>query len=74
MPAAAELVEELTRRLRAADALLAGLADDMTAAGASSASERMQRVRVELQDAQQVVPRLVQQLAEELRRSEDDAD
>ncbi|MBK5306245.1 MAG: hypothetical protein JJD92_06105 [Frankiaceae bacterium] len=69
MPRATELIEDLNRRLRVADALLAALADDMTAAGASSASERAQRVRAELHGAREVV----QQVAEELPRDQDDA-
>ena len=44
----ADLLEELGRRLRAADALLAGLADDMAAAGAQTAKERIERARTEL--------------------------
>jgi hypothetical protein len=51
-------LEELGRHLRAADALLAGLADDMAAAGARSASERAERARAELTAAQAILERL----------------
>jgi hypothetical protein len=61
-----ELVEELVRRLHAADAVLVGLAADMSAAGASSASERTERARVELHQAQA--------LAEKVLRWEREAD
>jgi hypothetical protein len=58
-----ELIEQLADRLRAADAILAGLADDMAAVGASSASERTERARTALSEA-------VALAAEVLRRNE----
>ena len=54
----AALLDELGRHLRVADALLAGLADDMAAAGAQTASERTERVRSELSAAQEIAVRL----------------
>jgi hypothetical protein len=54
----ADLLAELGRHLRAADALLAGLADDMAAAGAASASERAERVRAELRAAEEIAIRM----------------
>jgi hypothetical protein len=54
----AELLDEVRRRVRAADAVLTGLADDMAAAGASTASERTQRARAELTAAQLLVEEL----------------
>ena len=54
----ADLLAELGRHLRAADALLAGLADDMAAAGAATASERAERVRAELRAAEEIAIRL----------------
>jgi hypothetical protein len=60
-----ELGDELTRRLRAADVVLAGLADDMNAAGASSAGERTERARADLQAAQELVQELLQRQSAE---------
>jgi hypothetical protein len=54
----ADLLAELGRHLRSADALLAGLADDMAAAGAATASERAERVRAELRAAEEIAIRL----------------
>jgi hypothetical protein len=50
----ADLLEELGRRLRAVETLLAGLADDMAAAGARSASERAERALTELRVAAEI--------------------
>jgi hypothetical protein len=47
-----DLLDALRRHVQAADAVLAGLADDMAAAGASMASERTERARTELVAAQ----------------------
>lgn len=58
-----ELIEQLADRLRAADVILAGLADDMSAVGAASASERTERARAALSDA-------VALASEVLRRNE----
>jgi hypothetical protein len=54
----ADLLEELGRRLRAVETLLAGLADDMAAAGARSASERAERGLAELRVAADIAARL----------------
>jgi hypothetical protein len=56
----ADLLVELGRRLRAVEALLGGLAADMAAAGAQTASERAERALAEL--------RLAGEIATELRR------
>lgn len=58
VPPEAELLQELGRHLRAADALLAGLSDDMLAAGARSASERAERAREELRAAAELAAEL----------------
>jgi hypothetical protein len=55
---AAELLDELDRHLRLADLLLAGLADDMAAAGAPTVTERTERVRAELAAARAIGDRL----------------
>jgi hypothetical protein len=59
----AELLDELGRRLRAAETVLLGLAADMAAAGANTASERIDRAREDLEASQR--------LADELRRRHD---
>ena len=53
-----QLLDELGRHLRAADALISGLADDMAAAGAPTAAERAGRARAELQEAQGIADRM----------------
>jgi hypothetical protein len=57
-PSDAELLDQLDRHLRAADVVLAGLAEDMAAAGARTASERAERARAELQAARELGARL----------------
>ena len=59
-PSRVELLEELDRHLRVADALLSGLADDMAAAGAQTASERAERARAELQAARDIARRIAE--------------
>jgi hypothetical protein len=54
------LLDELSRRIRAAERVLARLADDMAAAGVMSAFDRTERARAEL--------RLAGDLAAELLR------
>jgi hypothetical protein len=54
----AELLEDLHRHLRLADLLLAGLAEDMAAAGAPTVTERTERVRAELAAARAIGDRL----------------
>jgi hypothetical protein len=62
-PPAADLLEELGRHLRAADVLLAGLAEDMAAAGARTATERAERARAELTAALAIARRMLETTA-----------
>jgi hypothetical protein len=57
-PPEGDLDDALGRHLRAAQALIGGLADDMAAAGATSASERAQRVQAELAAAEQIAAQI----------------
>jgi hypothetical protein len=57
-PTDADLLLQLARHLRAADAVLAGLAGDMAAAGARTATERTERARAELAAAAEITGRL----------------
>jgi hypothetical protein len=57
-PSDVELIQELDRHLGLADALLAGLADDMAAVGAKTASERTERARAALQAARDTARRI----------------